>query len=391
MEKFGQKNAGRDGSDMTQLKSIYLDNAATTPLSDSMKKYLISILDIWGNPSSLHSMGEIPKQIVSEARRSVAHFINTDPSCIYFTSGGSASNSLAIRGYYLKNNCTILYSPIVHKSIINCVKHCKNAYPLRVDTKGFIDWHDLKEWLDAKQVNTFVVIDYANSEIGTIQNVKKIIDLVHFYNGIVYLDCTGSIPQIPIDVKYLDIDMIGFSAHKLGGLKGCGILYKKKDVVLEPLVYGSQENGLFSGTENVLGIASLGKAVENYDYSSISSSNRDYVYDYIVKNIPDSYLVGAPIESEIRLPHNLYMCFKGVEGESLMITLDMMGIQVSTGSACTSGDLTPSTTLSAIGMDENDIHSCIRMTFGTETQGEINYVCETLKQCVQKLRNFNTQ
>lgn len=392
MEKCGQKNAGRDGSDMTQLKSIYLDNAATTPLSDSMKKYLISILDIWGNPSSLHSMGEIPKQIVSKARRSVAHFINTDPGCIYFTSSGSASNSLAIRGYYLKNNCTILYSPIVHKSIINCVKHCKNAYPLRVDTKGFIDWHDLKEWLDAKQVNTFVVIDYANSEIGTIQNVKKIIDLVHFYNGIVYLDCTGSIPQIPIDVKYLDIDMIGFSAHKLGGLKGCGILYKKKDVVLEPLVYGSQEKGLFSGTENVLGIASLGKAVENHNYSYISSGNRDYVYDYIVKNIPDSYLLGAPIESGNRLPHNLYMCFRGVEGESLMILLDMNSIHVSTGSACTSGDLTPSTTLSAIGIDEDDIHSCIRMTFsGEETQEELDYVCRTLKQCVESLRNFNTQ
>ena len=138
-------------------------------------------------------------------------------------------------------------------------------------------------------------------------------------------------------------------------------------------------------------IASLGKAIENYDYSSISSTNRDYVYEYITKNIPDSYLVGASIESGNRLPHNLYMCFRGVEGESLMILLDMNGIQVSTGSACTSGDLTPSTTLSAIGMDEQDIHSCIRITFsGKETQEELDYVCETLKQCVEKLRSFNT-
>lgn len=192
-------------------------------------------------------------------------------------------------------------------------------------------------------------------------------------------------------MKKLDVDMIGFSAHKLGGLKGCGVLYKKKDIILEPLVYGSQENGIFGGTENVLGIASLGKAVEEYNYSSISSANRDYVYDYIIKNIPDSYLVGISIESENRLPHNLYMCFKGIEGESLMIMLDVNNIQVSTGSACNSNSLTPSTTLSAIGMDEQDIHSCIRMTFGEESQEELDYVCETLKQCVKSLRNFNKE
>lgn len=166
---------------------------------------------------------------------------------------------------------------------------------------------------------------------------------------------------------------------------------RKKDIILEPLVYGSQEKGIFGGTENVLGIASLGKAVEEYNYSSISSANRDYVYDYIVKNIPDSYLVGISIESENRLPHNLYMCFKGIEGESLMIMLDVNNIQVSTGSACNSNSLTPSTTLSAIDMDESDIHSCIRMTFGKESQEELDYVCETLKQCVKSLRNFNKE
>lgn len=390
MESQGQRNVGKDGNVMIQPKTIYLDNAATTPLSDSMKKYLISILDVWGNPSSIHSVGETAKQIVSAARQSVARFINADPNCIYFTSGGSASNSLGVRGYYQKNNCTILYSPIAHKSILNYVKSCKNAYPLRVNTDGYINWQDLKEWLDARQINPFIVIDYANSEIGTIQNIKEIIDLVHFYNGIIHLDCTGSIPSIPIDVKNLDADMIGFSAHKLGGLKGCGVLYKKKDIELEPLIYGAQEQSLMGGTENVLGIASLGKAVESYNYSSISSANRDYVYNYVMDNIPKSYLTGASIESGNRLPHNLYMCFKGVEGESLMILLDMNGIQVSTGSACTSGNLVPSTTLSAVGMDEKDIHSCIRISFsGHEKKEDLNYVCSTLKKCVDKLRAIN--
>ena len=369
---------------------VYLDNAATTPLSDSMKKYLISILDYWGNPSSLHSQGTKPKQIISEARQSVAKFINADPRDIYFTPSGSGSNTLAIRGYYEKNNCTILYSPIAHKSILKCVENYKNSYPLKVDKNGLIDFDDLKEWLDSRNVNPFVIIDYANSEIGTIQDIKRIIDLVHFYNGVIYLDCTGSVPVIPIDIKKLNADMIGYSAHKLGGLKGCGVLYKKPSIELNPLIYGSQEQGLIGGTENVLAIASLGKAVEDYNYSSISSANRDYVYDYIMNNIPDAYLVGSSIDSGKRLPHNLYMAFKGIEGESLMFLLDMYGICVSVGSACSSGELTPSPTLVAIGMNEQDIHSCIRLTFNEEIKEELDYVCEKIKECVESLRKLNT-
>lgn len=374
------------------MKNIYLDHAATTPLTYSVKEYLISILDDFGNPSSMYSLSEKPKQIISNARQAVSKFINADSNDIYFTSSGSASNTLAVNGFWMKNDCTIFYSPIAHKSILKCVESYHNSIPLKVNKEGIIDIHDLEEYLDVCINTPLVVIDHANSEIGTIQNIEQIIKITHLYNGIVYLDCTGSISTVPIDVKRLDVDMIGFSAHKLGGLKGCGVLYKKKSIDLEPLIYGSQEQGLIGGTENVLGIASLGKAIENYDYSSISSTNRDYVYEYITKNIPDSYLVGASIESGNRLPHNLYMRFRGVEGESLMILLDMNGIQVSTGSACTSGDLTPSTTLSAIGMDEQDIYSCIRLTFsGEETKQELNFVCETLKQCVESLRSFNTQ
>ena len=365
---------------------MYLDNASTTPLTKEVKDYIISILDEYGNPSSHYSLGDMAKQIISKARNNIAKFINGKSENIIFTSGGSASNTLAIRGYVQKHNCTILYSPITHKSIIRCVESIKDAYPLKVNKYGQIDFDDLKGWLDSRSGNSFVVLDYANSEIGTIQDVKKIINLVHFYNGVVYLDCTGSISQIPVDVKKIDVDMLGFSGHKIHALKGIGVLYKKENIELEPLVYGSQELGMFAGTENVLGIASLGKAIESYDYSSISSNNRDYVYDYIINNIPDSYLVGAPFEK--RLPHNLYMCFKGVQGESLMILLDMNGIQVSTGSACISSDIQPSSTLTAIGMDKDDIHSCIRMTFSNETKEELDYVCFKLKECVERLMDF---
>lgn len=374
------------------MQKIYLDSAATTPLTPKVKKYIIELLDQFYNPSSLYQDGVNVRQIIDESRRSVAKFINADAEDIYFTSGGSASNTLAVRGFISQNDCTVFYSPIAHKSILKCVESYYGTFPLRVNKEGFIDLHDLETQLMFCADQPLVVVDCANSEIGTVQDIEQIIKLTHSYDGIVYLDCTGSIPTIPIDAKKLDVDIIGFSAHKLGGLKGCGVLYKKKDIILEPLVYGSQEKGFFGGTENVLGVASIGKAVEDYDYSFISSSNRDYVYNYIVQNVQNSYIVGAPIESGKRLPYNLYMCFKGLEGESLMILLDMNGIQVSTGSACNSNSLTPSTTLSAIGMDEKDINSCIRMTFSCdETIEELNYVNETIKQCVKNLRSLNAQ
>ena len=370
------------------MKNIYLDNAATTKLTPEVKQYIIELLDKYANPSSLYQSGVDVKQIIEHSRKNVAKFINADTENIIFTSGGSASNTLGVKGYVQKNSCCILYSPIAHKSILKCVESCKNAIPLEVDSNGFIDVDKLDKLLNVIYYKPFVVVDYSNSEIGTIQDVKRIIEITHSYDGIVMLDCTGSIPTIPLDVKDLDVDMVVFSAHKLGALKGCGVLYKKENIELEPLVYGSQEQGLFAGTENVLAIASLGKAIESYDYSFISSKNRDYVYGYIINEIPDSYLVGTPFEH--RLPHNLYMCFKGIQGESLMILLDMNAIQVSTGSACTSGDLQLSSTLTAIGMNKEDINSCIRMTFsGNETKEELDYVCFKLKECVERLRDFS--
>lgn len=367
---------------------MFLDNASTTPLTPQVKDYIISLLDTYQNPSSMYQSGVNAKQIITSARNNVAKFINANPENIIFTSGGSANNTLFIKGYTQRNECRVLYSPISHKSVLKCVESLKHKCPLKVDHIGRIDIQDLKECLSSDTVKKLVVIEYANSEIGTIQDVKQIIEICHFYNAMVYVDCTGSIGQIPVDVKILDADGIGFSAHKLGALKGTGILYKKLSIELESLIYGSQEQGLFGGTENVIGIAALGKAVENYDYSFITSTNRDYIYDYIKNNIPDSYLVGADLK--YRLPHNLYICFKGIQGESLMILLDMNGYQVSTGSACTSGDLTPSSTLLAIEMNKEDINSCIRITLsGKEEITELNKFCKTLKRCVETLRQLN--
>ena len=365
---------------------MYLDNASTTPLLPEVKDYIISILDNYQNPSSLYQSGSHSKQILTKARVNVAKFINANPGDIIFTSGGSASNTLMIKGYAQKNDCMVLYSPIAHKSVLKCVESLEYKTPLKVDRRGYINIEVLEHLLKQTTMKKLVVIDYSNSEIVTIQEVQKIIEVCHNNEAMVYLDCTGSIGQIPVDVKELNVDAIGFSAHKLNALKGTGVLYKKSNIELEPLVYGSQEHGLFGGTENIIGIAALGKAVENYDYSSINSNARDRVLDYILRNILGSYLIG---DISNRLPHNLYICFKNVQGESLMILLDMNDIQVSTGSACTSGDLTPSTTLTAIGMDEDDMNSCIRITFsGNETNEELDNFCEILNKNVSLLRSL---
>ena len=377
---------------------MFLDHASTTPLTDSVKEYLISILDEWGNPSSLHSLGSQPRQIILEARQAVAKFINANKKEIYFIPSGSAGNTLAVKGLTSdnpeENQYEVFYSPTVHKSMLKACESCRCHTPLRVNSDGEIDIIYLDDVLTRHNGwKPLVCIEASNSEIGTINDVITIGDIVHKHNGILVVDATGYIPSYQINMNLWKsyVDILTFSGHKLHALKGIGVLWKKNGVNLKPLVYGSQEQGLVGGTEATLNIASLGKAVQDYDYSSISSANRDYVYDYIVKNIPNSYLIGAPIESGNRLPHNLFICFKGIEGESLLILLDMNKIQVSTGSACTSGDLIPSATLSAIGMNESDIHSCIRMSFsGDETYEEIDYVCETLKQCVESLRSFNT-
>ena len=371
------------------MTNIYLDNAATTKLSPQTKQYIIELLDQFYNPSSLYQDGRNTKQIIEQSRKIVANFINADAENIFFTCSGSSANVLGIKGYVQKHDCCILYSPIAHKSILKCVESCNTSkYPLKVDGKGFIDANYLEELLDGIYYKPFVIVDYANSEIGTVQDVKKIIEITHKFGGTVMLDCTGSISTIPLDVKSTGVDIVCFSGHKLNALKGCGVLYRKSNIELEPLVYGSQEQGLFGGTENVLAIASLGKAIEQHNYSFISSESRDYVYNYIINNIPDSYLVGSDIEDN-RLPHNLYMCFKGVEGESLMILLDMNGIQVSTGSACNNFSNSPSHVLQTINLNNNDLHSCIRMSFlGREEKQDLFYVCQKLKECIDRLRSI---
>lgn len=376
------------------ILSCYLDNAATTSLSPAMKEYLISMLDIFGNPSSAHLEGAMAKRLLEEVREKVASFIKAG-SCenIYFTSSGSASNTLGIQGYALANKCNILYSPTTHKSILKTIDtlgsfYNMNTIELKVDRCGNIDVEYLYRVFKAVESNTLVVVEYANSEIGTIQDIRAISDIVHKYNGKLFVDCTGSISTIPLDVVSLNIDIAAFSAHKIGALKGVGVLYKKPDIAMTPLVFGSQEQGLFGGTENVLGILSLGKAIDLIDYGK-TSHNRDFVWS-IIKDINDVFLVGASLDKN-RLINNLYICVKGVRGGEIATLMDdLYKIQISTGSACNNGSPTPSPTALAIGLSEEDANSCVRISFsGNETEDELKEFCKSFSTCIKMLRNLN--
>ena len=359
---------------------IYLDNAALKKPNEQTVEYVYNILNNqWYNPNSLYENGANSKRIIYNAKNIISNEINCKPEEIIFCSCGSEANSLATCGYMRKHNKNYFVTSTIEHSSISENPYSKKL--ITVDEYGFFNYEDIK-----KTHNTLVSLQMANSEIGTIQNIKEIVGILHENNCIVHTDAVALFGKLKIDVKDLDVDMLTATGQKVGGILGASFLYKKENIELEPLIFG--HNTLRGGTPNVAAIASLGKAIELYDYSSISSNNRDYVYDYIIDNIPDSYLIGAQFEH--RLPHNLYMCFKGVQGESLMILLDMNEIQVSTGSACTSSDLQPSSTHTAIGMNKEDINSCIRMTFsGNETKKELDYVCSKLKENVERLRDFS--
>lgn len=380
----------------TEMMHVYLDNAATTKLSEENIRYVSDVIcECYGNANSHHSVGDNSRILLEETRNDVAEFINADSSEIIFTPSGSAANTLGIKGYIEKNNYDsvhVLYSPIAHKSIINYVKSIDCATPLKVKKHtGFIDI----EYLEKKLCNLkkymlqpFVVIDYANSEIGTVQNVAPIIRLTHEYGGVVYLDCTAAMPYMKIDVRKLDADMIGFSGHKLNALKGVGVLYRKNGVELSPIIYGSQEYGLVGGTYNIPAIASLRYALLNYDYDIHADySKRDYILGRIFREIDDCEIIGA-VKPGYRIPNNINICFKGVKSDRLIQMLDSNGIQVSSGSACNSGSPLPSYVLKEIGMSDKDALCCIRMSLGgKETYNELDYAVNVLKMCVSHIRN----
>lgn len=365
---------------------IYLDNAATTkPKREVVDVINKCLVEDWGNPSSLYKFGIRSKDIVEESRRVVADLIGANPNEIIFTSGACESNSHAICGYMNSHNCGLIVSSIEHKSIMNIADdYDDRTVIVSVGEDGFIDIDRLEEALATLPFETTLVsIQYANNEIGTIQNVEDISRLVHEYGGVLHTDATQIIPDRKINAN--GIDMMSFSGQKLGATKGIGVLYVRNGIKINPIIYGSQEKSLRGGTENVPYIAGLGEAIKHLTYPT--SEQRDYFLNRILSEIENSYLVGCNNMNH-RLKNNASICFKGVESESVLLMLDQKDICVSSGSACNSASLKPSYVLKAINVPKEDINSVVRFTFGENTNEEIDIAVESIKRVVGLLRRL---
>ena len=373
--------------------SIYLDNAATTPIHQEVIKVITDTMQIYGNPSSIHSKGLEAKGLLNNARKSIAQHICCNPNEIIFTSGACEANSLAIQGYMNKYSHSVLITTTIeHKSIQELC--AGNNYDIRfvnVDNKGKVDLNHLEQLCKETYLNGYshmlVSIQSANSEIGTIQNIKSISSIVHKYNGVFHTDATQLFPYQKLGMRELGIDMLSMSGQKINAPKGIGFLFVQKDIELKPLIYGSQMEMRRGGTENLPYIVGLAKAIEllEYDYTHLLSA-RDYLLNKFSNSGLD-FIINGDLEN--RLPNNINISFKGIEAESLLLMLDLNDIYVSSGSACNSNSVEPSAVLRAINVPNEYIRSAIRITLANDiTFDELDYVYETFLKCIERLNNL---
>jgi cysteine desulfurase len=378
---------------------IYMDHSATSPVDpevfEAMKPYFV---DSFGNASTLYSLGREGKQAMEAARIEVASLINAEPKEIIFTSGGTESDNLAIKGtaYKLKNKGNhIITTNIEHPAVDETCKYLeKNGFKvtyLPVGEDGIIKVDDLKAAITDETI--LITVMHANNEIGTIQPIEEIGKIASEKKIYFHTDAVQTVGKIPVDVKKMNVDMLSLSSHKLYGPKGVGALYIKKGVRIEPLLHGGgHERGLRPGTENVAGIVGLGKACSIAKVSQETDAQkltnlRNKLVDGILNSIEDSYLNGDRTK---RLPNNANFRFTGIEGESLILRLDTKGIAASTGSACSSTKLEASHVLTAIGLKEVEAHGSLRISLGHEnTEEDIEYAIKAIKEVVEQLRQMS--
>lgn len=378
---------------------IYVDNAATTAVSKNVIDAMIPYYnEKYGNPSSLYSIGRESKKAIEVARETVSECINALPSEIFFTSGGSESDNWAIKGIAyeqaLNGKKHIITTTFEHHAVLHTVEALKKdgfeiTY-LDVHENGLIRPEELEKAL--RDDTALVTIMYANNEIGTIQPIAEIGKICRNHGVIFHTDAVQAIGNVLIDVKEQNIDLLSLTAHKFHGPKGVGALYIKKGIKIKNLIEGgAQERGRRAGTENVPGIVGLSTALK-FACSDIEkrakriSKLRDKLIDNALK-IEHSRLNG---DLNNRLPGNVNMCFEGIEGESLLLMLDMHGICASSGSACTSGSLDPSHVLLAIGLPHEIAHGSLRISLSDDnTEEEVDYIIEVLPKIIDRLRQMS--
>lgn len=378
------------------MRKVYLDNAATTALSPKvLEKMMPYLTDTYGNASSPHSFGQTARIGVEHAREQVARAINADPSEIVFTGCGTESDNTVLFGVaerYAKKGDHIITTNVEHHAILHsCAalekKGIKVTY-LPVDKDGLVTPEQVRDAITDKTI--LVSVMFANNEVGTIMPIPEIAAVCHEKGVLFHTDAVQAAGHIPIDVKAMGIDMLSISGHKFHGPKGVGVLYERKGIRLPSyIIGGEQEKGRRAGTENVAGIVGLGGALElavtNMSETSARMTRmRDRLIEGIEASIPEVKLNGHRTK---RLPNNVNFSIKYIEGESILLMLDMAGIAASSGSACTSGSLDPSHVLLALGLTHEVAHGSVRMTLGDDTTDEdIDYVLETLPKVAHRLR-----
>lgn len=380
-------------------KMIYLDNAATTKMAPEVLTSMLPYFqEEYGNASAIYSFGAKNKDVIQKQREEIATVIGAKTNEIYFTAGGSEADNWALKATaeaYAKKGKHVITSKIEHHAILHTAEYLeKQGFEvtyLDVDGDGMISLEELKEAIRPDTI--LISVMFANNEIGTIEPIKEIGQIAREHDILFHTDAVQAFGQVPIDVDECNIDMLSASAHKLNGPKGIGFLYIRKGVKILSLIHGgAQERRRRAGTENVPAIVGFGTAAKLAAQSmerraTYEAKLRDYLIMRVMQEIPYAKLNG---HREKRLPNNANFSFEFIEGESMLILLDMAGICASSGSACTSGSLDPSHVLLAIGLPHEKAHGSLRLTLSEETtQEEIDYVVDKLKGIVERLRNMS--
>ena len=378
---------------------IYLDNAATTRTAKEVVDAMIPYFtENYGNPSSIYELGQRSKEAITTAREQIAEVIGAKPEEIYFTAGGSEADNWALKAAceaYEKKGKHIITTKIEHHAILHTCEYLEKkgveVTYLDVDENGLVDLDELQKAIRPDTI--LISIMFANNEIGTIEPVKEIGMIAKEHGILFHTDAVQAFGQVPIDVDNMHIDMLSSSAHKINGPKGIGFLYIRKGVKIRSFVHGgAQERKRRAGTENVPAIVGYGVAAKRAadtmeERTARERQLRDDFIKRVEKEIPYVKLNGHPTK---RLPNNINFSFRFIEGESLLIMLDMKGIAGSSGSACTSGSLDPSHVLLAIGLPHEIAHGSLRLSLGEDTTKEdLDYTLEQIKEIIQKLRDLS--
>lgn len=371
---------------------MYLDHNATTPVHPEIAAQTPRWLNNWGNPSSIHAAGREPKAILREARQKVAAFLGVQPLEIIFTSGGSEANNMALKGL-TSSRKHIVVSSVEHPSVLKTAEYlAKHGYKVdfvRAFRDGQLDLEHLQSLITEE--TALVSVMMANNETGHVYPIREIANMAHAKGALLHCDAVQALGKIEFNLSDLGVDLASFSGHKFYSLKGCGVLYVRKGVSLNPLIHGgAQERGRRAGTENLLSIAALGfmcgKKAEVPVQAKRISELRDHLESRILNEIENVQVMGA---HGSRLPNTSSLYIEGVDGETLLMNLDVRGFAVSTGAACASGNPEPSPTLLAMGLTREEAQSSLRLSLGWgNTLEEVNRFADELIKVVERLRGF---